>query len=89
MGTNDVNMLLGALREAKEEHSKQLTAIFAKLNAIHAEGCAKYPDHAKAQAELLDHGKRLSVLESDKKAVVWLGTIFGGTAGLIVTWLKK
>jgi hypothetical protein len=96
MSENEINRILGALSEAKESHSRQLAGIHNSLESIkgnlanlNGNGCGKYPDHMKAQADLLEHDKRLSVLESDKKAVVWLGTIFGGVAGLIVTWLKK
>ena len=96
MSENEINRILGALGEAKESHSRQLAGIHTALESIKGNvanlagnGCGKYPDHVKAQAELLEHDKRLSVLESDKKAVLWLGTIFGGVSGLIVALFKK
>jgi hypothetical protein len=92
MSESDLNIIVGALREAKEEHSRQLRDLFGaidgaatritrlegKIDSLQAHGCLRGQAHA---ARLDTHEVTLSEIRGERRQLAAIGA---GTGGGIV-----
>jgi uncharacterized coiled-coil protein SlyX len=99
MGESEINMILGALQEARDAHERQLGYVYSEIKAMRHE-LTSNKEHLIVLDELKELENRTKALELKQAltkgeirgivmTVSFIGTVIGAVIAFVIDWLKK